>query len=70
MKKPSANKIMATFGNIFIGLIVYIGPMVAYLFWLTNDPKNATKILFLVCWYYFEIRTFANWLGKKYKEIV
>ena len=68
MKRPSSTKVLAFFGNLFIGIIVYLGPMVAYLLWLTNDPKNATKILFIICGYYFEIRIFANWLGKKYKE--
>jgi hypothetical protein len=70
MKKPSFNKVMATFGLLFIGLISYLVPAVVFMILINKSPLMATQMTLLICWYYFEIRKFADWCGKKYKEII
>jgi hypothetical protein len=69
MKKPSANKVMATFGVLFIGLITFVGPTLVYGAVITKYPTVTGSTIMLFAWYYFEIRKFADWYGKKYKEI-
>jgi hypothetical protein len=70
MKKPSANKVLATFGVLFIGVIVMLGPMFGYIVIITKHPNLIGSTIMLFAWYYFEIRKFADWCGKKYKEII
>jgi len=70
MKKPSSAKVIATFGVLFISIFVYILPMFLYWYWIGINQEKALNFLPFFAMYYFEIRTLANWLGKKYKEIV
>jgi hypothetical protein len=69
MKKPSANKVIATFGVLFIAIITYALPAIIYVYLLENNLPLAKSLIFILVFYYFEIKTFADWIAKKYKEI-
>jgi uncharacterized RDD family membrane protein YckC len=69
MKKPSFNKVVATFGIAIIFIIVYAAPAIGFEVLILKNPSLAITLTLVFAYYYFEIRTFANWVGKKYKEI-
>ena len=70
MKKPNFTQVMVILSILMISFISYGGPMVVFYFVFKKATFDQLFIYIpLLCWYYFELRTFVNWLGKKYKDI-
>jgi hypothetical protein len=67
MQKPSFNKVISFIGLTFIYFTVTCVPFVIMIYIIDYINKRHLLIFFFA--YYYHIRTFTNYLVKKYKEI-
>ena len=65
----STNKVLSTFGVIFITLVVIGVPMVGFMLLIEKLPKVAIGGVPLFMFLCFGLKRLGDWVDKKYGEI-